>query len=948
MSPGWKTALLPHLISLGISICFAGSASAQWGGWEPLGGGPVGGLLTQPACVAGGISTIDCFARGADGALWHWNPTNGWVSRLGGILEQPSCVLSSLDRIDCFARGTDQGMWHWNSYDDIRPGDSWVSKGGGLASTVDTVGGLLNQPSCILMGRSIHCFVRGGDQRLWHKRLDAIDSNWRRLSPQIIIEQPSCVLSRPDQIECFVIFPNRAMYRLHGDGRNWVLWESLRGPSGGLSTPPSCLAPDPGDTACFANDASGHMWRWRSNVWIRFDGSFLEQPSCVSWGPGRIDCFARGTNQAMYHGWRPTALVDLRGSEGWRTWEGLGGEIGSAVGGLQNQPSCVSSSLGRIDCFARGSDQQMWHSWWPCPSCEGGTLQTVAVTVHRIRALDTRAENEPDFFVKVKIGDQRYNTEDNRGQDTLEDKVEIAPKDWSFVHTFDRTVTSTVPIVIELFVEDGGFRGPEDPMDISGSANHRGIKLTLNLASCTFTLDSGFGFLDSPSGIPPGMELGTSANPAGCGQRMSTTGDGRTGRDGTNRVPKATLEFTVDAPIGPRTGAVLGAPAWSVGPIADPRIRCLHSPLIPNRGEPITVTAQAVDGAGTVIRLASLAIWYVELNNLSSTPGVPAMASTAPAATCSTVPCQLNVTPAPGAVAFSYGCSAMTTTSTAPVFSGWKTTPVEIPDGRGAIPVVRTALKQNAIDIVFIPDDTSYETVDRNFHNDVLNVINNGYYKEDIFLQFQDKLNFWISRRRGHALDVEVSGCGGTPPSDWADHYAFADVGVVLHTWGAVPGSPRNRDCTPGDGAISSGTAFDLGRVMHETAHKVFGLADEYLPDGSYFEWPGRNVLTSYYSQCDGAEPETDSRPCVSVCTTRAGETDIRTCVRQGDSGREKCIRDLPNLGRVDPRLCRNITGDWWTSDPPENDLMNDNGRAQAADIRRMKEVFARCDSGLC
>jgi hypothetical protein len=96
--------------------------------------------------------------------------------------------------------------------------------------------------------------------------------------------------------------------------------------------------------------------------WESLGGVLLEAPSCVSWGSNRIDCFARGTNQAMYHqSWNGSA---------WSGWGSLGGVLLEA-------PSCVSWGSNRVDCFARGTDRAMWHRWWPCPAC--------AVTQHRLR-----------------------------------------------------------------------------------------------------------------------------------------------------------------------------------------------------------------------------------------------------------------------------------------------------------------------------------------------------------------------------------------------------------------------------------------------------------------------------------------------------------------------------------------------------------------------------------
>ena len=83
--------------------------------------------------------------------------------------------------------------------------------------------------------------------------------------------------------------------------------------------------------------------------WESLGGVILGGPDCVSWGPNRIDCFAKGTDNAMYHRWWDGAA--------WGGWESLGGTILEA-------PDCVSWGPNRIDCFARGTDAAMHHRWW--------------------------------------------------------------------------------------------------------------------------------------------------------------------------------------------------------------------------------------------------------------------------------------------------------------------------------------------------------------------------------------------------------------------------------------------------------------------------------------------------------------------------------------------------------------------------------------------------------
>jgi hypothetical protein len=68
-----------------------------------------------------------------------------------------------------------------------------------------------------------------------------------------------------------------------------------------------------------------------------------------SWAPNRLDCFAKGTDNALWHKWWAGA--------GWSNWESLGGVI-------VDDPGAVSWWSDRIDVFAPGTNNHMFHKWW--------------------------------------------------------------------------------------------------------------------------------------------------------------------------------------------------------------------------------------------------------------------------------------------------------------------------------------------------------------------------------------------------------------------------------------------------------------------------------------------------------------------------------------------------------------------------------------------------------
>jgi hypothetical protein len=88
----------------------------------------------------------------------------------------------------------------------------------------------------------------------------------------------------------------------------------------------------------------GSQWR----TWESLGGVLSSGPDVCSWASGRLDVFARGMDNALWHKWF---------DGGWSGWESLGGE-------LTSDPAAVSWDHGRIDVFARGTDGSLVHKWY--------------------------------------------------------------------------------------------------------------------------------------------------------------------------------------------------------------------------------------------------------------------------------------------------------------------------------------------------------------------------------------------------------------------------------------------------------------------------------------------------------------------------------------------------------------------------------------------------------
>jgi len=77
-------------------------------------------------------------------------------------------------------------------------------------------------------------------------------------------------------------------------------------------------------------------------------GTLTSDPDISSWGPGRLDVFAKGTDNALWH--------RAYSSPNWFAWEKIGGTLASG-------PGAVSWGPGRIDMVARTSANTVQH-WW--------------------------------------------------------------------------------------------------------------------------------------------------------------------------------------------------------------------------------------------------------------------------------------------------------------------------------------------------------------------------------------------------------------------------------------------------------------------------------------------------------------------------------------------------------------------------------------------------------
>jgi RHS repeat-associated protein len=133
-------------------------------------------------------------------------------------------------------------------------------------------------------------------------------------------------------------------------------------------------------------------------------------PAAVSWGPNRIDSFAQGTDNAIWH----------RSFDGttWGQWETLGG-------GLTSSPAASSWGVGRLDVFARGQDNQLWqktftnNAWgaWAAvsPSLAGGLTSAPSAVSWGSGRIDVVAKGSNNAIWHTYYDGTSWHTWDSMG-----------------------------------------------------------------------------------------------------------------------------------------------------------------------------------------------------------------------------------------------------------------------------------------------------------------------------------------------------------------------------------------------------------------------------------------------------------------------------------------------------------------------------------------------------
>ncbi|MGH0034159.1 MAG: hypothetical protein ACQGVK_03940 [Myxococcota bacterium] len=232
-----------------------------------------------------------------------------------------------------------------------------------------------------------------------------------------------------------------------------------------------------------------------------------------------------------------------------------------------------------------------------------------------------------------------------------------------------------------------------------------------------------------------------------------------------------------------------------------PKLEVTHSPLNPNVGQAVTYTATASDPNG-IKEIRIIVNGSVVKTCANATSCSETLVSNAPDGSIVSYAAQADDKQDNTAVkgTYFYGVGAAH--------------PIWVP--------ARLTIKPHthAIDVCFAMD-TDYGGNLALFQMDVFDKIHNRLFETDVVESNTEKYNFYLSRAA-----VSAGKCG-VIPAFMEGAGSQCDAFVVLH-------NDTFRDCTLGDNFSAEGS--ETKSFIHEAGHALYGLADEYEGDTSYFQ----------------------------------------------------------------------------------------------------------------
>ena len=120
-------------------------------------------------------------------------------------------------------------------------------------------------------------------------------------------------------------------------------------------------------------------------------GRLTTEPVASNNKDGRIEVFARGTDNALWHIWQTAP------NNGWGGWASLGGTI-------TRTPAVARNADGRLEVFVRGADGALWHIWQTAPNNGWSGWASLGGIITSDAAVTRNADGRLEVFARGQDG----------------------------------------------------------------------------------------------------------------------------------------------------------------------------------------------------------------------------------------------------------------------------------------------------------------------------------------------------------------------------------------------------------------------------------------------------------------------------------------------------------------------------------------------------------------
>ena len=124
-----------------------------------------------------------------------------------------------------------------------------------------------------------------------------------------------------------------------------------------------------------------------SGGWASLGGVITSNIAVGNNADGRLEIFARGTDNALWHQWQTAP------NNGWSGWASLGGVITS-------DPVLGRNADGRLEVFARGTDNAVWHQWQTAPNNGWSGWASLGGVITSNIAVGNNADGRLEIFAR--------------------------------------------------------------------------------------------------------------------------------------------------------------------------------------------------------------------------------------------------------------------------------------------------------------------------------------------------------------------------------------------------------------------------------------------------------------------------------------------------------------------------------------------------------------------